>query len=99
MASKARMHTVTSQTAFGALLDDHLKDGTRPGGSPGSKGVPWANKEFARAAGAESSEGEKNERTIRNWRNGETLPSPADLHAILQALFGGKPEHAECRAN
>ena len=99
MASKRRMQTISEHAVspFGTVLDGHLVRGTRPDGTPSSRGVPWTNKEFAKAVGAKGTEGEKNERTIRNWRNGSTIPSPADLHAILQTLFGGKVEYAECR--
>jgi tetratricopeptide (TPR) repeat protein len=100
MASKTRMLSPNPTTsAFGRSLDQHLIDGTRPSGTPDSKGVPWQNKEFAKAVGEHSSEGPKSERTIRNWRNGETLPSPADLEGILQALFGGKPHYVDVRAD
>ncbi|MGB9367647.1 MAG: tetratricopeptide repeat protein [Xanthobacteraceae bacterium] len=99
MASKRRMLSPNPATsAFGRLLDQRLDDGTRPSGAPDSKGVPWPNKEFANAVGKHSTEGPKSERTIRNWRNGETLPSPADLEGILQALFGGKPAYVDARA-
>src|SRR5258706_331424 len=89
MASKTRMpqHSERTMWTFGQTLDWHLKRGTRP--DDASKGVPWGNKDFALSVGAESSEGPKNERTIRNWRNGETIPSPSDFHAIRLALFGG----------
>src|SRR5687767_5693464 len=99
MASKTRMLSPDPMSsAFGRSLDQHLTNGLRPSGTPNSKGVPWQNKEFARIVGEHSSEGPKSERTIRNWRNGETLPSPADLEGILQALFGGKPIYADARA-
>lgn len=95
-ASNARMQaTPDPNWTFRQLLDWHVRRGTRPAGSPQSVGVPWENKEFARAVGAKSTESEKNERTIRNWRNGDTLPGSADLHGILQALFGGRPEYAD----
>jgi tetratricopeptide (TPR) repeat protein len=83
---------------FGQLLNWNLERGTRPEGEPDSKGVPWQNKAFALAVGKESPEGPKNERTIRNWRNGDTTPSPPDFAAILRALFGGKPAYADARA-
>ncbi len=100
MASKTRMLRTPDRAAwtFGQLLDWHLTSGTRPEGTPDAKGVPWQNKGFANSVGKESSEGIKNERTIRNWRNGETNPSPADFAAILLALFGGKPIYADWRA-
>src|ERR1044072_8037025 len=93
MASRKRMTLDPDRqtTAFGQLLNWHLDRGTRPDGTPDEKGVPWQNKPFAIAIG------QKTERTVRNWRNGETSPSPADLNAILQALFGGKPIYADWR--
>jgi tetratricopeptide (TPR) repeat protein len=100
MASKTRMQIATDRAlwSFAQLLNWHLSHGTRPSGTPDQKGVPWQNKEFANSVGKESSEGSKSERTIRNWRNGDTSPSPADLSAILQALFGGKTIYANWRA-
>lgn len=56
--------------------------------------MPWGNKEFANAVGAKSSEGVKNERTIRNWRKGDTHPSPADFHGIMLAIFGTNDDYA-----
>jgi tetratricopeptide (TPR) repeat protein len=91
------MHTNEPISPFAAALEDHLSRGTRPDGS--SSGVPWSNKEFANAVGAKSSEGAKDERTIRNWRNGKTVPGPADFHGILQALLGTGAEYADCRAD
>ena len=78
---------------FAALLDWHLERGTRPSGAPESKGAPWANKEFANEIGKVKRVQGPNERTIRNWRNGDTLPEPSDFAAIPRALFGGKPEY------
>jgi tetratricopeptide (TPR) repeat protein len=83
---------------FGQLLDWHLARGTRADGSPTEKGVPWDNKNFAKSVGSKSTEGAKSERTIRNWRNGATLPSPADFLAILLALFGGSQDYAQWKA-
>src|SRR5581483_6924891 len=76
----------------------HLDRGTRPAGTPESKGAPWTNKEFANAVGkAKNAAQAPSERTIRNWRNGDTLPEPADFNAILMALFGGKPDYVDWR--
>jgi tetratricopeptide (TPR) repeat protein len=83
---------------FGQLLDWHLARGTRADGSPMEKGVPWDNKNFAKSVGSKSTEGAKSERTIRNWRNGATLPSPADFLAILLGLFGGNQDYAQWKA-
>lgn len=99
MASKSRMleNIDRSTWTFGQLLNWHLENGTRPDGTPGEKGVPWQNKTFAAEVGKHSAEGPKGDRTLRNWRNGETVPSPADFAGILQALFGGKPSYVDWR--
>jgi hypothetical protein len=99
MASKKVMHTTAeSDPTFGGLLNWHLARGTRADGSPPAKGVPWDNKSFARSVGSKSSEGAKSERTIRNWRNGATLPSSADFQAVLLVLFGGNQNYGEWKA-
>jgi tetratricopeptide (TPR) repeat protein len=85
-------------SSFSGLLDWHLARGTRADGSPAEKGVPWDNKNFARSVGSKSTEGAKSERTVRNWRNGATLPSPADFLAILLVLFGSNREYGEWKA-
>ncbi|MBS0535538.1 MAG: tetratricopeptide repeat protein [Proteobacteria bacterium] len=87
-------HSNPAKETFGQCLDWHLERGTRPDGTTAAKGVPWGNKDFAKAVGARSSEGVKNERTIRNWRNGDTRPSPTDFHAILLVLFGSNADYA-----
>ncbi|MGD0334467.1 MAG: tetratricopeptide repeat protein [Xanthobacteraceae bacterium] len=93
------MQTVPEQgRTFGQLLDWQLERGTRPDGLQAKKGVPWGNKDFANSVGDKSSEPAKGERTIRNWRNGATLPSPADFHAILLVLFGVNEDYAEWKA-
>ena len=85
--------------AFGQSLDWHLERGTRPAGVPAAKGAPWTNKEFANAVGkAKNAAQAPSERTIRNWRHGETLPEPADFNAVLAALFGGKSDYVDWRA-
>jgi tetratricopeptide (TPR) repeat protein len=99
MPSKKGMHATPKQDwTFGQMLDWHLARGTRADGSPKAKGVPWQNKNFANSVGTKSSEGSKTERTVRNWRNSETLPSPADFHAILLLLFGSNQDYAEWKA-
>ena len=62
-----------------------MAEGTRPSDAAVTKGG-WTNQTLAAAIGV-------NERTIRNWRKGDTLP--ADLIALERALFGNDPAKAE----
>ena len=71
------LDTNRSTWTFGQLLTWHLDNGTRPDGTPDAKGVPWQNKAFAIDVGKHSIEGTKDERTVRNWRNGETRAEPS----------------------
>lgn len=92
-------HSDRSDCPFGQLLDWHLERGTRPEAAPECKGAPWRNKEFATAIGSAKRAAQgPSERTIRNWRNSDTLPEPPDLTAIVQVLFGGKPTYAKWQA-
>lgn len=92
------MNTDRAAWTFGQLLDWHLQRGTRPAATSAEKGAPWGNKEFANAIGkAKNAAQPPSERTIRNWRHGETLPEPTDFNAVLTALFGGKSEYVDWR--
>jgi hypothetical protein len=84
---KSGDHSVAS---FADLLDFHLKNGTRPKGSPDVLGKEWTNREFAEALG------ETGDRTVRNWRRGRT--TPPESTPIEQALFGQNPLYAASRA-
>jgi hypothetical protein len=66
--------------SFAALLDGHLKNGTRPKRAPGASGTRWTNEAFAEACGT-------TERNVRFWRNGTNLPNY--LPTIERELFGG----------
>lgn len=71
--------------AFGALLDRHLRAGTRP---DLNNREPWKNAEFAAlmpGRDPESTGAAPN--TVANWRKGTALPS--EIEPILRALFGG----------
>jgi tetratricopeptide (TPR) repeat protein len=95
MVLKTKMQVSPEPTwTFGQLLNWHLARGTRPAGVPTEKGVPWQNKDFANSVGKVSAEAAKGERTVRNWRNDDTSPSPADFAAILRVLFEGRPQYA-----
>ena len=80
------------QGAFSELLEWHLSYGTKPGGQPNRPGTRWGNDEFAGVVG--SSRG-LNERTVRNWRQGQNLPY--DLASIERALFGKNDSYADWR--
>jgi transcriptional regulator with XRE-family HTH domain len=69
---------------FAARLSAHLDAGTRPGLKPGAVGGKWTAPAFGRATGV-------SERTVRNWRNANTLPEPETLPFLLDALFGTEP--------
>jgi hypothetical protein len=58
---------------FMNMLRAHMIRGTRPEGSPSAVGRCWTVKDFASRVGV-------SEKTVRNWRNGETCPD--DLLSI-----------------
>ncbi len=66
--------------SFAAHLSTHLETGTRPGLKPGKVGNQWTAPDFGHAVGV-------NQRTVRNWRSGTTLPSEESLSEVLEALF------------
>jgi len=70
--------------AFGALLDGHLRAGTRP--DPDHR-EPWTNRAFAALMPARDADGTgASDRSVANWRKGTALP--AEIEPILRALFG-----------
>ncbi len=93
---------------FAALLDGHLKGGTRPSTATGE---PWKNVEFAQevvsprefkenfsaAVNSAQVENTVSDRSVANWRKGSSLP--AAIEPILRALFGppSSQTHSEAR--
>jgi hypothetical protein len=75
---------------FRELLREHLSNGTHPNGVPGKPGQRWTAQTFASKVGAD-------ERTVRNWRAGRTLPTEPTLVAIEQALFGTNLAYNDAR--
>lgn len=69
---------------FHQLLQEHLANGTRPGGSPSESGRPWTNVEFGDAVGV-------SDRTVRYWRQGRMRPD--DILSILRELFSDNPAY------
>lgn len=69
---------------FAARLSAHLDSGTRPGLKPGAVGGKWTAPAFGKAVGV-------SQRTVRNWRNGSTLPEAENIPFLLDALFGDEP--------
>lgn len=70
--------------AFGTLLGrtiDTQKNQAR---------VPWTNQRIAQKLGS-------TDRTIRNWRNGKTLPSIEDFGALIAELLGDGPAGQQMR--
>lgn len=67
--------------AFHEQLAGHLDAGTRPGLKAGAVGGKWTTVAFAKAVNFE-------DRTVRNWRSGATLPDVDALGFINSALFG-----------
>jgi tetratricopeptide (TPR) repeat protein len=89
MARKAAEGAGEARKAFGALLQWHLKRGTRPPGAPALRHTDWSQKEFSGAVKRAGINGEATDRTIRNWCTGAALPN--DLRPIERALFGAEP--------
>jgi hypothetical protein len=72
-------HAYPRRRSFVALLNWHLKAGTRH--TPRDRlGISWTDEEFATACGA------RNSAEVRRWRTGKTKPQ--DLSVIESALFG-----------
>jgi hypothetical protein len=70
--------------AFGALLDRHIRAGTRP--DPNNR-EPWTNPEFAKLMpGRDPTVEGAAPNTVANWRRGATRPQA--IEPILCALFG-----------
>jgi hypothetical protein len=69
--------------AFGALLDRHLREGTRPGGGDRE---PWTNTAFAKTQPGRGDAAGVAPNTVANWRKGKSAPS--QVEPILRALFG-----------
>ena len=70
--------------AFGALLDRHLRAGTRP--DPNNS-EPWTDTAFAKAIpGRDADSQGSSPRRVANWRKGTSLPNA--IEPILRALFG-----------
>lgn len=76
--------------SFPQLFGWFLDRGVRPSGRPDLVGDLWTNALFAKRAGLD-------ERTIRNWRTGRSLPSDTDLGGIETILFGDNPAYADWR--
>lgn len=72
--------------AFADLMDHHMRNGTRPQGTPDQPGTAWTPKTLAFALGGVS------DRTVRNWRHGKNRP--VDLTSIEREFFGGIPAYA-----
>jgi tetratricopeptide (TPR) repeat protein len=89
MPRKQTGNQAEARKAFGALLQWHLKRGTRPNASPGARGTDWSQLEFSGAVRVSGALGERTDRTVRNWCSGSALPS--DLRPIEIALFGPEP--------
>ncbi len=80
------------RAAFAAMLDQHLRAGTRPG-LPKGQGEPWRNGEFAEAIGTRQRSDSRRrglpgvaDTTVSSWRRGKALPG--EIEPILRALFG-----------
>lgn len=72
--------TETPKQAFARILDWHFVAGTRSKG----QGNSWSSKEFAAAMKIQI-----DERSIRNWRQGITVPN--SIAPIEECLFGDNP--------
>jgi hypothetical protein len=72
-----------SAWTFGQLLAWHLDRGTRPEGKPDHPGKPWGVAVFAFDIG------KMNERSVRKWRKGHTVPP--DVQPLEAKLFGDNP--------
>ena len=83
---------------FGALLDRHLREGTRPGAGDRE---PWTNTSFALTQPGRGDALGVAPNTVANWRKGKSAPS--QIEPILRALFGplrgdGGADREELRA-
>jgi formylglycine-generating enzyme required for sulfatase activity len=78
---------------FAALLDGHLRAGTRPRTAAGE---PWTYAEFAGQVESGRDNQYVSERTVSNWCKGTALPGA--IEPILRALFGDGVRHAVARA-
>ncbi len=69
--------------SFGALLDWHLRRGTRPPGTP-NQGMPWKIMAFAGNVGL-------SDKQVRNWIANKSLPN--DTITIERVLIGRDQAH------
>ena len=74
--------------AFSKMLDNLLSRGTRPDGNADSIGKAWSNSELAKALGS-------NERTVRNWRSGRSLP--IEISTLEGVIFGNNKNFDDWR--
>ena len=72
--------------SFAALLDWHLKNGTRPERDVETLTRSWTNKDFGSAVSGRSAEEDVCRKNSENWRSGSVRPS--DLASIERVLFG-----------
>jgi hypothetical protein len=79
----------TARLEFARLLDNHLKEGQNCD-RPENKWKPWMNEDFAGVTGASPN-------SVANWRNQVAPIPPRDVHPLLDALFGEKPEYRKAR--
>src|SRR4029077_16266893 len=89
--SEIRFPSDRSKWSFGLTLSWHLFHwGTRPGGSPKSRGALWDKAEFAGAAAAD------NVRNVENWLRDQNVPR--SLKKLEEVLFGDGPDYDDWRA-
>ena len=72
---------------FNELLARHMRNGTRPDGSPGKPGRPWTTPEPAGKV-------EVSDRTVRNWLHGTYPDLPG---RVEDAFFGSNPAYDDER--
>ena len=72
--------------SFSQLLKWHLDRGTRPA-TQGQQLGSWSIKEFAFAV-KHPQDKSLPDRSVRNWLNGESIPSPEYFQNVETALFG-----------
>lgn len=80
------------------LLNWHLKiNGTRPTGTPQTRGPLWTEKDFAKACNVGDPKlPERGTRTVYGWvdRSKKQIPSSSYFNVIEKALFGQSPDYA-----
>jgi hypothetical protein len=79
MAAKRVKSRSPEPGSFVDLLRRHLRDGTRPDGTPGKLGIQWTREKFAQAAGASID-------AVDKWLSGTRRPR--NTTQIEKALFG-----------